>query len=223
MWNSGVHWDMQKGVECMVEQVDDKKGIVVITKSKEDLLENCVDVFNSIVSCVMEAKAEFCYSIRPQFFLIDPTTSADYLHKNNLFALCDVESVLNKGEKVVLSVTGKKRLDRSKIIFLRNFTLWNNLFPLDFASVLSYLQDVVRNLYKLGIYLRLPQGKLDAIEADFPTDTEKRRIRLVRVWVISSPDPPCWWLLAQALEQVDHRVLANQIKQQHSKYRIQHF
>ena len=223
MWNSGVHWDMQKGVECMVELVDDKKGIVVITKSKEDLLENCVDVFNSIVSCVMEAKAEFCYSIRPQFFLIDPTTSADYLHKNNLFALCDVESVLNKGEKVVLSVTGKKRLDRSKIIFLRNFTLWNNLFPLDFASVLSYLQDVVRNLYKLGIYLRLPQGKLDAIEADFPTDTEKRRIRLVRVWMSSSPDPPCWWLLAQALEQVDHRVLAHKIKQQHSKYRIQHF
>ena len=217
MWNSGVHWDMQKGVECMVELMDDKKGIVVITKSKEDLLENCVDVFNSIVSCVMEAKAEFCYSIRPQFFLLDPTTSADYLHKNNLFALCDVESVLNEGEEVVLSVTGKKRLDRSKIIFLRNFTFWNNLFPLDFASVLSYLQDVVRNLYKLGIYLRLPQGKLDAIEADFPTDTEKRRIRLVRVWMSSSPDPPCWWLLAQALEQVDHRVLAHQIKQHHSK------
>ena len=223
MWNSGVHWDMQKGVECMVELVDDKKGIVVTTRSKEDLLKNCVDVFNSIVSCVMEAKAEFCYSIRPQFFLLDPTTSADYLHKDNLFALCDVESVLNEGEEVVLSVTGKKRLDRSKIVFLRNFTFWNDLFPLDFASVLSYLQDVVRDLYKLGIYLRLPQGKLDAIEADFPTDTEKRRIRLVRVWMSSSPDPPCWWLLAQALEQVDHRVLAHQIKQQHSKYRIQHF
>ena len=223
MWNFGVHWDMQKGVECMVELVDDKKGIVVITKSKEDLLENCVDVFNSIVSCVMEAKAEFCYSIRPQFFLLNPTTSADYLHKDNQFALCDVESVLNEGEEVVLSVTGKKRLDCSKIIFLRNFTFWNDLFSLDFASVLSYLQDVVHNLYKLGIYLRLPQGKLDAIEADFPTDTEKRRIRLVRVWMSSSPDPPCWKVLAQALEQVDHRVLAHQIKQQHSKYRIQHF
>ena len=223
MWNSGVHWDMQKGVECMVELVDDKKGIVVITKSKEDSLENCVSVFNSIVSCVMEAKAEFCYSIRPQFFLLDPTTSADYLHKDNQFALCDVESVLNEGEEVVLSVTGNMRLDRSRIVCLRNFTFWNDLFPLDFASVLSYLQDVVRNLYKLGIYLHLPQGKLDAIEADFPTDTEKRRIRLVRVWMSSSPDPPCWWLLAQALEQVDHRVLAHQIKQQHSKYRIQSF
>ena len=223
MWNSGVHWLMEEGVECMVELVDDKKGIVVVTKSKEDLLENCVGVFNRIVSCVMEAKAEFCYSIRPLFFLLDPTTSADYLHKDNQFALCDVKRVLNEGNDVVLSVTGKKTLDCSKIIFLRNFTFWNDLFPLDFASVLSYLQDVVRDLYRLGIYLRLPQGKLDAIKADFPTDTEMRRIRLVRVWMSSSPDPPCWWLLAQALEQVDHRVLAYQIKQQHSKYRIHHF
>ena len=222
MWNSGVHWDMEEGVECMVELVDDKKGIAVVTKSKEDILEICISVFNSIVSCVMEAKAEFCYSIRPQFFLLDPTTSADYLHKDNLFALCDVMRVLNEGKSVVLSVTGNMRLDCSKIVFLRNFTLWNNLFPLDFASVLSYLEDVVRNLYKLGIYLCLPHGKLDAIEADFPTDTEKRRIRLVRVWMSSSPDPPCWWLLAQALEQID-RALAHQIKQQHSKYQIQRY
>ena len=223
MWNSGVHWLMEEGVECMVELVDDKKRIAVITKSEEDQVENCISVFNRIVSCVMEAKAEFCYSIRPQFFLLDPTTSADYLHKDNLFSLCDVMRVLNEGKDVVISVTGNVRLNRSKITFLRNFIFWNDLFPLDFASVLSYLQDVVRNLYKLGIYLRLPQGKLDAIEADFPTDTEKRRIRLVRVWMSSSPDPPCWWLLAQALEQVDHRVLAHQIKQQHSKYRIHHF
>ena len=223
MWNWGVHWLMEEGVECMVELVDDKKGIAVVTKSEEDQVENCISVFNRIVSCVMEAKAEFCYSIRPQFFLLDPTTSADYLHKDNLFALCDVMRVLNEGKDVVISVTGNVRLNRSKITFLQNFTFWNDLFPLDFASVLSYLQDVVRDLYKLGIYLRLPQGKLDAIEADFPTDTEKRRIRLVRVWMSSSPDPPCWWLLAQALEQVDDRVLAHQIKQQHSKYRIHHF
>ena len=221
MWNSGVHWDMEEGVECMVELLDDKKEIAVVTKSEEDQVENCISVFNKIISCVMEAKEEFCYSIRPQFFLLDPTTSADYLHKDNLFSLCEVESVLNEGKDFVLSVTGKMRLNRSKIMFLRNFTFWNDLFPLDFASVLLYLQDVVRDLFTLGICLRLPQGKLDAIEADFPTDTEKRRIRLVRVWMSSSPDPPCWWLLAQALEQVDHRVLAHQIKQQHSKYIIQ--
>ena len=217
MWNSGLLWNVEEGVECTVEMVNDNKGIVVITKSEEDLLENCVSVFNSIVSCVMEAKAEFCYSIRPQFFLTNPITSTDCLIEDNLFSLTDVERVLAEGKEVVLSMTGKMRLKCTQITCLRNFTFWNDLFPLDSASVLHYLNNVVRELFKLGIYLGLPSSKLDAIEKDFPTDTDRRRIQLVRVWMSSSPDPPCWWLLAQALEQVDHRALAQRIKRQHSK------
>ena len=217
MWNSGLLWNMEEGVECTVEMVNGNKGIVVITKSEEDLLENCVSVFNSIVSCVMEAKAEFCYSIRPQFFLINPITSSDCLHEDNLFSLTDVERVLAEGKEVVVSMTGKMRLKCTQITSLRNFTFWNDLFPLDSASVLQYLNHVVRELFKLGIYLGLPSSKLDAIEKDFPTDTDRRRIQLVRVWMSSSPDPPCWWLLAQALEQVDHRALTQRIKRQHRK------
>ena len=218
MWNSGLLWNMEEGVECTVEMVNGNKGIVVITKSEEDLLENCVSVFNRIVSCVIEAKAEFCYSIKPRFFLIDPIISTDSLNKDNLFSLTDVERVLAEGKEVVLSMTGKMRLKCTQITCLRNFTFWNDLFPLDSVSVLQYLNDVVRELFKLGIYLGLPSGKLDAIEKDFPTDTDRRRIQLMRVWMSSSPDPPCWWLLAQALEQVEHRALAQRIKQQHSKY-----
>ena len=69
MWKTGVHWLMMEGVECMVELVDGSKGVVIIIKSKEDMAENCVHVFNRIFSCVMEAKAEFCHAIRPDFFL----------------------------------------------------------------------------------------------------------------------------------------------------------
>ena len=221
MWNCGVHWWMLEGVECTVEMVDDNKGITVITKSKEEHLENCMTVFNSIVSCVMEAKAEFCYSIRPQFFLLDPTTSADSLHGDNRFALSDVEMVLNEGKEVVLNNRGNMQMYRSKFSFLRNFTIWNDIFPLDSTSVLHSLEEVVRRLYQLGLYLGVPASSVDAIEADFHT-TERRRVQLVRVWMSSSPDPPCWWLLAQALEQVEYGVLAQRIKQQHSKYTIQH-
>ena len=222
MWNSGLLWNVEEGVECTVEMVNDNKGIVVITKSEEDLLENCVSVFNSIVNCVMEAKTEFCYSIRPQFFLTNPITSTDCLIEDNLFSLTDVERVLAEGKEVVLSMTGKMRLKCTQITCLRNFTFWNDLFPLDSASVLHYLNNVVRELFKLGIYLGLPSSKLEAIEKDFPTDTDRRRVHLVRVWMSSSPDPPCWWLLAQALEQVEYGALAQRIKRQHSKYTIQH-
>ena len=215
MWNLGVHWWMENGVECTVEMADNRKEMTVITKSKEEHLENCMTVFNSIVSCVMEAKAQFCHSIRPQFFLLDPITSAD--PKDNLFLLSAVERVLDEGKEAVLSCRADKPpLYRSKFSFLRNFTIWNDIFPLDSTSVLHSLEEVVRRLYQLGMYLGVPASSVDAIEADFHT-TDRRRVQLVRVWMSSSPDPPCWWLLAQALEQVEYGALAQRIRQQHSK------
>ena len=69
MWNCGIHWFMEEGVECMVELVNGNKGVVVITNSEENHKENGISVFRRIISCVMEAKAEFCHSIRPHFFL----------------------------------------------------------------------------------------------------------------------------------------------------------
>ena len=56
MWKTGVHWLMEEGVECMMEMVDINKGMVVITKSERDAVENCISVFNSIVSCDLERK-----------------------------------------------------------------------------------------------------------------------------------------------------------------------
>ena len=91
MWNCGVHWCIEEGVECMVELVNGNKGVAVITNSKESNRENCVSVFQRIISCVMEAKEEFCHSIRPQFFFLDPSQSADYLHEDYLFAMRDME------------------------------------------------------------------------------------------------------------------------------------
>ena len=92
MWKTGVYWLMEKGkgLECMVELAtlqDNKKGVVVITRSCKTDVENCLEMFNSIISCVMEAKAEFCHSVKPDFYLIDSTEAANYLNEDNLFAM----------------------------------------------------------------------------------------------------------------------------------------
>ena len=219
MWNCGVHWSMEEGVECMVELVNGNKGVVVITNSENSYKKSCINVFRRIISCVMEAKAEFCHPIRPQFFLLDPTQSADYLNEDNLFAMKDVDRVLTSCDKnVVLSVTGKRTLKRENVDCLRKLTLWSSLFPLDFASVLHKLQGIVQDLYRLGVNLSLPQHLLDAVETDFPQSTERRRTELVRVWMSSSPDPPCWWHLVQALKRMDYRVLAKEIETEHCKF-----
>ena len=126
VWKTGVHWLMEEGVECMVELANANKEVVVLTKSTKDRAENCATVFNNIVSCVMEAKAEFCHSVRLEVFLLDSTNEADYHSADNLFAMRDVERVLTSAEgraEVIVSTTGKRQMERSKLLCLRNFTV----------------------------------------------------------------------------------------------------
>ena len=221
MWNCGVHWSMVQGVDCMVELVNGNKGVVVLTSSIHKAKQNCIDVFKRVVSCVMEAKEDFCHSFQPQFFHFDPSQSADYLNEDGLFAMSDVESVLSlpphEGQ-VVLSVNGKRSLIRERIACLSKCTLWNSLFSLDVASVNHYLEDVVKEMYGLFIHLGLPKTLLDTIEANFPNDLDRRRIELVDAWIsFSSSDPPCWWQLVQALKKVKYGRLAQELETQYSK------
>ena len=221
MWKTGVHWLMEEGVECMVELAGANREVVVLTRSTKDRAENCATVFNDIVSCVMEAKAEFCHSVRLEFFLLDSTSEADYHSADNLFAMRDVERVLTSAggrAEVIVSVTGKRQMERSKLLCLRNFTLWYSLFPMDLKPVLHYIKDIVRELYMLGLHLGIPKGILDAIEADNRTDVCKMRRELVKGWMRSSLDPPCWWHLVNALRALRWSVLAEEIATEFGKY-----
>ena len=202
VWKTGVHWLMEEGVECMVELAGVNRKVVVLTRSTIDRAENCAAVFNNIVSCVMEAKAEFCHSVRLEFFLLDSTSEADYLSADNLFAIRDVERVLMSVDgraEVIVSTSGKRQMERSKLLCMRGFTLWYSLFPMDFKSVLHYIKDVVKELFMLGFHLGIPMGILNAIEVDNRTDVCKMRRELVKGWMSSSLEPPCWWHLVNGL------------------------
>ena len=219
VWKTGVHWLMEEGVECMVELADANKEVVVLTRSTKDGTEDCAAVFNDIISCVMEAKAEFCHSVRLEFFLLDSTSEADYHSADNLFSMRDAERVLTSADgraKFIVSASGKRQMERSKLLCLRNFTLWYSLFPMDYKSVLQHIKDVVKELYMLGLHL-IPQGTLDAIEADNRTDVGKMRRELVKGWMSSSLDPPCWWHLVKALQAAECRTLADKIAKEFGK------
>lgn len=222
MWKTGVHWSMEEGVQCTVELLENK-GVVVITKSIKEWEENCTIIFNRIVSCVMEAKAEFCHSIKLQFYLLTSTEPANYLNEDNLFEMSDVERVLTslEGTKVqVLSVSGKGEMERSRLLYLRWFTHWSSIFPIDSTYVLHYLKDIVRDLVILGVQLDLPMGILEAIDMNLQVvNGERGRRELVKGWM-NSQNLPCWWYLVQALKEIDYCVLAEEIQQKHSKSRI---
>ena len=219
MWKTGVHWLMEEGVECMVELVNGNKELVVTTKSNKERAQNCTIVFSRIITCVMEAKAEFSQSVKPQFFLLDCTDEDDYLSKGHLFPMSYVERALAcpEGKEVIISMSGKRQMEISKFHSLRMFTHWHSLFPIDFYSVLHLLKDVVRDLYIFGVHLNIPQGVVKAIEEDFPANTDRRRREIVTKWMSSTQNPPCWWRLVQALERIDQKVLARNIQKEHSK------
>ena len=221
MWKTGVHWLMEEGVECMVELINDNREVVIATNSIKSRAENCTSVFIRIISCVMEAKAEFCRPFKPHFFLLDSADVKCSLIPDNLYDMDDVERVLSSpgGKEVILSRSRRSQMDVSKLLCMHKLAHWYSLFPIDFSSVLQYLRDIVKELYELGQHLDISPGILDAIDADFPTDTSKRRKELVRVWLNSfkSPGPPCWWQLVEALKKTDMRVLAEEIRNTYCK------
>ena len=122
-----------------------------------------------------------------------------------------------KEELEVLSVTGKKKMARSKLHFLYKFTYWREFFPIDDISVLRYLKDMCKEMHILCLHLGIPSHVLDALEANFPSDLDQRMQELVKEWLNSSQDPPCWWHLIQALIKLNHEALAEEIKLQHCK------
>ena len=227
MWKTGVHWLMEEGVECMVELVNGIKEVVVITKSIINREKYCTIVFSRIISCVMEAKAEFCHSIKPRFFLLDCTDTSqegNYLSEDNLFAMSDIESILacpeKEGKEVIISISGKRQMDISKLHSLHILTHWHSLFPIDFLSVHHLLKNVVDKVYDLGLELKVPYHTLEELETNFPTDVVKRRREMVKGWMSSTHHPPCWWHLVQALKRIGMNALAEEIQREHSKSHV---
>ena len=146
----------------------ERKGVVVLSKSSNDRAEKCISVFTKVVSCVLEAKEEFCHSIKLQLLLLDSITEADYLNEDHQFLVSDVERALAERKEVAVSLGhGRGTLELSKLQCMCRFTLWDSLFPMDFSTVLDLLRDIVKELYQLGESLGAPRGVLQAIETDF--------------------------------------------------------
>ena len=203
MWKTGVHWLTEEGVECEVD-VDISKQVVVSIRSEEHSKE-ALTIFNSIISCVMEAKAEFCHSIQLKHFLLD---TLGCLSDDNLFQIEEVESVLEEGKNKVLSVRGDTWMSSSKLLHVR-CTFWDSLFPLDEHSVLQYIEALVDEWRQLGLNLELPYSTITAIERDFPNDVMKQKLEMVTTWLSSSHShPPCWWSLVEALQEMGENASA---------------
>ena len=135
MWKNGIHWHMEEGVECIVEFVNNSKGLVVITKSRieEERKCKCTEILFKIIDLAVQAKEEFCHSITLKQYLIpvDPKDTSSFREQDNLFDLRDVDRVLREGKPVALSITGKRKVESSCIAHLKVHLLtgkWSSFF-----------------------------------------------------------------------------------------------
>ena len=212
---------MREGVECEVELVHDSRGVVIRVISKTDEAEDCVTIIKYLIQCVMEAKADFCHTVKPEFFLLNSTSEADYLNPDNLFSMSEVnKALISDKKKFIFSSEGKGEMKRSKVLWLHKLTFWENLFPIAIEDVYHYLKNIVSETYDLGMYLDLPYHVLQAIQVDFPTDVKRRKTELVKGWMNNSLAPPCWYTLVSALRKIDRPKMAEEIEKEHSEFSI---
>ena len=219
LWKTGVHW-LEKGVECMVELVNGNKDVKVTTKSIKYHVQNCTDVFSRVISCVMEAKAEFCYSITPQSFLFDCTHEDGFLNEDYMFSTHEVERALAQSREIVISISGKRQMELPTYLSSLIFTHWHTIFPIDFVSVLHLLENVeVDKMFELCLNLFIPYHKVEALEINFhrPTDKGLMRREMVKEFMSFTHHPPCWWHLVHALKRMNMTLLAKEIQRKHSK------
>ena len=144
MWKNGIHWLMEEGVECFVENVNNSKGIIIITKSKESQKCICTEILFKIVSEVQEAKDEFCGTVTLQQYLMDSIDSASFTNEDKLFAISDIHRALNRGNPVIISTTGRRQVDATELSDLKTFIQYgkfaeSNNFVLWFVGTLNIL------------------------------------------------------------------------------------
>ena len=123
MWRNGLHWHMEKGVECVVELVSNCKGIVIIIKSIEDKKSKCkcAEVLSEIINISMKTKEEFCDIIALKQYLMPLNCKhvSSYKDRTKLFDLKDISRVLREGKQRVLSIKGECSLDVSTVSHLK--------------------------------------------------------------------------------------------------------
>ena len=126
MWRNGIHWLMTKGVECFVENVNNSKGIIIITKSEAVRKLVCTDMLFTIIREIHQAKDEFCETVTLQEYLLDSDDPASFVDEEKLYYSNDIAKELKDGNPVIVSTDsqGRTQLSAARISHLKEYIHW---------------------------------------------------------------------------------------------------
>ena len=127
MWSNGIQWLVCDGVECIVEVVNENKGVVGIVKSREKHAYECLHMLTLIIEEVSKTKAEFCSSVSLQGYFMKADCPSSFSNGDKLYDMKEVESGLKKQENTVVSISGKESLDLDDLRSIPCHTYWGEL------------------------------------------------------------------------------------------------
>ena len=130
MWKNGIHWFMTKGVECFVENVNNNKGIVIITKSEEARKVVCTDMLFNIIREIHQAKEEFCETVTLQEYFMDSADPASFVDEDKLYDPNDIAKELKEGNPVIISTDeqGRTQISTEEVSHLIQYIHWGEYF-----------------------------------------------------------------------------------------------
>ena len=127
MWKNGIHWLMSEGIECIVEVVNESRGVVVVVKSRKKHTFQCVHMLAQIVNVITEAKHEFCYSVSFQYHIMNSDDLSSYSNEDKLFEISKIKSALLNQDETVISESGHVTLELENLKSIKYHTYWSKL------------------------------------------------------------------------------------------------
>jgi ankyrin repeat protein len=118
MWKKAIHWIMREGVECIVEVVNENKGVVVIVKSRKQHIYQCIHMLTQIANVVTGAKTEFCNSVFLRHYILDSNDPSSYSNEDKLYDVNLIKSAMENKDEVVRSASGHQTLTLESLKFI---------------------------------------------------------------------------------------------------------
>ena len=118
IWTSGIQWKDTRGVQSLVELVDNSQCVLLLMScqvgSEQNMLRLCKDLLCEILSL----QQQLCPSLKLQEFVIDPSQLHYPIQKPSTLTLYDIEliaSCIIQKEQFVLDTEGDKQMKMSDL------------------------------------------------------------------------------------------------------------
>ena len=72
LWENGIRWLDLRGIETIVEIVEDCKAVLVLIRMKEDSIVSGLPLRTTVIRKVLDTKEEYCENLSTSEYVIDP-------------------------------------------------------------------------------------------------------------------------------------------------------